>query len=84
VPSLRVSLADKTHNAEAILRDYLREGEATFVRFNGGAEGTRWYYESLLGEFERLIAGELCERLRRAVEGFTLAPLPRAVFPGME
>jgi (p)ppGpp synthase/HD superfamily hydrolase len=70
-PSLRVSLADKTHNAEAILRDYLREGEATFVRFNGGAEGTRWYYGALLREFERMMPGELCQRFDRAVLGFS-------------
>ncbi|MBK7115502.1 MAG: HD domain-containing protein [Proteobacteria bacterium] len=68
--SLRVSLADKTHNAEAILRDYLREGERTFERFNGGAAGTRWYYGALLECFERRLPGELCERLGRAVEGF--------------
>ena len=39
--SLLVSLADKTHNAEAILFDYRVLGEALWERFNGGAAGTQ-------------------------------------------
>ena len=42
--SLLVSLADKTHNAEAILFDYRSIGDDLWSRFNGGKEGTRWYY----------------------------------------
>ena len=42
--SLLVSLADKTHNAEAILFDHRAIGDDIWDRFNGGAEGTRWYY----------------------------------------
>jgi len=64
-----VSLADKVHNAESLLRDYWREGEATFTRFSGGAEGTRWYYRALHDCFQRKLPGELCDRLGRAVEG---------------
>jgi hypothetical protein len=45
--SLLVSLADKTHNAEAILFDYRVLGEPLWQWFNGGAEGTRWYYGAL-------------------------------------
>jgi (p)ppGpp synthase/HD superfamily hydrolase len=45
--SLLVSLAEKTHNAEAILFDYRVLGDALWGRFNGGAEGTRWYYQSI-------------------------------------
>ena len=41
--SLLVSLADKTHNAEAILFDYRFLGDRLWDRFNGGREGTRWY-----------------------------------------
>jgi (p)ppGpp synthase/HD superfamily hydrolase len=47
--SVLVSLADKTHNAEAILFDYRVLGDALWDRFNGGAAGTRWYYQSLAG-----------------------------------
>ncbi|MFO1503241.1 MAG: HD domain-containing protein [Steroidobacteraceae bacterium] len=71
LPSLRVSLADKTHNSESILRDFLRDGEAVFDKFGGGAAGTRWYYRTLAEVFSRRLPGELCERYRRAVEGFS-------------
>jgi len=40
--SLLVSLADKTHNARAILNDYRVLGDALWSRFNGGREGTFW------------------------------------------
>src|SRR5437868_10096762 len=38
--SLLVCLADKTHNATAILSDLRRIGEDLWPRFNGGKEGT--------------------------------------------
>jgi len=41
--SLLVSLADKTHNAEAILFEYQALGDALSPRFTGGADGTRWH-----------------------------------------
>src|SRR5918911_197645 len=44
-PSVRlVSAADKLHNARAILADYRVLGESLWKRFNGGKEGTLWYY----------------------------------------
>ena len=68
--SLLVSLADKTHNAEATLFDYRVLGDAFWDRFNGGAEGTRWYYEALAHCFAGLMPGRLSDRLSRAVEAF--------------
>lgn len=68
--SLLVSLADKTHNAEAILFDYRELGDALWDRFNGGAEGTRWYYSALAEVFSVSLPGRLSERLGRAVTGF--------------
>ena len=51
-PSVRlVSAADKLHNARAILADYRVMGEALWGRFNGGKEGTLWYYRSLVKAF---------------------------------
>jgi len=35
-----VSLADKTHNAEAILSDYRELGDELWDRFAGGRDGT--------------------------------------------
>jgi (p)ppGpp synthase/HD superfamily hydrolase len=44
---LLVAAADKLHNARAVLEDYRRDGEALWTRFNGGRDGTLWYYRSL-------------------------------------
>lgn len=68
--SLLVSLADKTHNAEAILFDYRELGETLWERFSGGAEGTRWYYRKLAGVFAEAMPGRLSDRLGRAVSQF--------------
>jgi (p)ppGpp synthase/HD superfamily hydrolase len=69
--SLLVSLADKTHNAEAILFDYRAIGDELWLRFNGGADGTRWYYCSLAEMFSRVMPGRLSQRLSRAVSEFS-------------
>lgn len=49
---LRVSLADKLHNARSILLDRHDVGDAIWERFNGGREGSLWYYRSLAGIYE--------------------------------
>ncbi len=69
--SLLVSLADKTHNAEAILFDYRVLGDELWERFNGGAEGTRWYYRSLANIFSEKMPGRLSDRLSRAATAFS-------------
>ena len=67
-PSVRlVSTSDKLHNARAILRDYRRIGEALWSRFNGGKEGTLWYYRSLANAFRSVEQNELNEELDRVV-----------------
>ena len=70
--SLLVSLADKTHNAEAILFDYRALGDPLWQRFNGGADGTRWYYGALADVFAHVLPGRLADRLSRAVKGIVL------------
>lgn len=70
--SLLVSLADKTHNAEAILSDYGVLGEALWDRFKSGAVGTRWYYQSLANIFSQVMPGRLSDRLSRAVTAFSV------------
>jgi (p)ppGpp synthase/HD superfamily hydrolase len=69
--SLLVSLADKTHNAEAILYDYRVLADALWDRFNGGAMGTRWYYRSLAEIFSEVMPGPLSDRLSRAAAAFS-------------
>jgi (p)ppGpp synthase/HD superfamily hydrolase len=68
--SLLVSLADKTHNAEAILFDHRTIGDGIWDRFNGGAVGTRWYYGALADIFADKMPGRLSDRLSRAVSQF--------------
>jgi (p)ppGpp synthase/HD superfamily hydrolase len=43
-----VSLCDKMHNARSLLRDYRAIGEPLWSRFNGGKDGTLWYYRELI------------------------------------
>jgi hypothetical protein len=74
--SMLVSLADKTHNAEAILFDFQSLGDDLWARFNGGMEGTRWYYNALVDVFSTEMPGPLSARLRRAVAGFLDGELP--------
>ena len=69
--SLLVSLADKTHNAEAILQDYNEIGDALWARFTAGKEGTLWYYGQLSKQFNDLLPGRLANRLNAAVLGFS-------------
>jgi (p)ppGpp synthase/HD superfamily hydrolase len=66
---LRVSLADKVHNARSIVRDYRREGHALWERFTQKTAGEQlWYYGGLLEFYERRRPGPLTEDLRRAVD----------------
>lgn len=48
-----VSAADKLNNVRSIISDYREVGETIWTRFNGGREGTLWYYRALLEEFKR-------------------------------
>lgn len=48
---LRVSLADKLHNARSLLADHRVEGDELFVRFNAPKEQQRWYYGQLVEIF---------------------------------
>jgi len=68
--SLLVSLADKTHNACAILADYRVLGDALWDRFTGGRDGTIWYYRSLSEVFDQAMPGALAQRLSQAVVQF--------------
>jgi GTP pyrophosphokinase len=48
-----VSAADKLNNVRSILSDYRIIGESVWSRFNGGRDGTLWYYRTLRDEFLR-------------------------------
>lgn len=66
--AMRVSLADKVYNAHAILRDIRQEGAVGWERFNGGKEGTLWYYRRLIQEFETHGSRSLLSELIRIVD----------------
>ncbi|HYF27784.1 MAG TPA: HD domain-containing protein [Baekduia sp.] len=52
--ALRVCLADKLHNARAILLDYRTHGDALWARFRQGQGiATRIYYRELAAAFDR-------------------------------
>ncbi|HEY4905283.1 MAG TPA: HD domain-containing protein [Candidatus Sulfotelmatobacter sp.] len=61
-----VSAADKLNNVRSILSDYRAIGDSVWLRFNGGREGTLWYYRALLNEF-------LGHKLNRITRDFDLA-----------
>ncbi len=62
-----VSAADKLHNGRAVLHNLRQEGEKLWSRFNGGKEGTLWYYRSLVSAFLEHGSTELVEELDRVV-----------------
>jgi (p)ppGpp synthase/HD superfamily hydrolase len=65
---LLVSLADKVHNALSILRDLQSKEKDIWKRFNGGKEGTLWYYQSLVEIFNTSPYTELTSELNRVVK----------------
>jgi (p)ppGpp synthase/HD superfamily hydrolase len=67
--ALRVSLADKVHNARSLVRDYREEGDALWARFKQRTvEDQLWYYHRLLAFFDERRPGPLTKDLREAVE----------------
>jgi (p)ppGpp synthase/HD superfamily hydrolase len=93
--ALRVSLADKLHNARSILLDYRTEGDALWGRFGQGQGiATRIYYRELAAAFERErgrmgdAAQPFVDELRRVVDAITAlaeehqGPDTRTLFSG--
>lgn len=65
--ALLVSMADKLHNARAILEDYRAIGEPLWSRFTTGRDGTLWFYRGLLAAFKPRAEGRLWHELDRTV-----------------
>jgi len=68
-PSLRVSAADKVHNAYAILRDLRNIGDGIWERFQGGPDDVLAYYQSLVRSYREAGGGRLVDELDRIVRG---------------
>ncbi|HWI70651.1 MAG TPA: HD domain-containing protein, partial [Baekduia sp.] len=93
--ALRVSLADKVHNARSILLDYRTLGDDLWARFGQGLGlATRVYYRELATAFERErdrlgpAAQPYVDELRRTVDAITAlaeshqGPDSRTLFDG--
>lgn len=65
---LRVSLADKLHNARSILADRRLVGEAVWDRFNAPRSDQLWYYGALVDVFARRRPGRHADELAAIVE----------------
>jgi (p)ppGpp synthase/HD superfamily hydrolase len=63
-----IMLADKVHNARSILADHARVGSEVWGRFSVPRDRTVWYYESLLGVFERELSPVLYDGLSDCVK----------------
>jgi (p)ppGpp synthase/HD superfamily hydrolase len=62
-----VAIADKLHNARSLLADYRTHGEIVWDHFNGGKEGTLWYYRALVDAFRSAGPIPLLDELERTV-----------------
>jgi (p)ppGpp synthase/HD superfamily hydrolase len=64
---LRISAADKLHNARSVLADFGQHGNAIWGRFKGGREGTLWHYRRLVEVFREAGPSTIVEELGRVV-----------------
>jgi (p)ppGpp synthase/HD superfamily hydrolase len=79
---LRVSCADKVHNARSILLDWHEHGEAVWEGFTAGKDEQRWYYHSLAGVYGSILAGSaLTREFQRTVQALEAAWGPGSEAP---
>ena len=62
-----VSAADKLNNLRSILTDYREIGQSVWARFQGGRDGTLWYYRALCDQFLRRKPNRLTREFALAV-----------------
>lgn len=74
---LLVSAADKLANTRAILSDYLEVGDEVWKRFNGGRDGTLWYYCELSAIFSAKLDSPLSRELARVVAELVRVTAPQ-------
>ena len=67
-----VSAADKLNNVRSILSDYRAVGESIWSRFNGGRDGTLWYYRTLRDVFLQHKPNRITRDLELAVNELEL------------
>jgi (p)ppGpp synthase/HD superfamily hydrolase len=63
-----VSCCDKLHNARSIVKDLRQHGERVWHKFQGGRDGSLWYYTTLCEAYRRLgVCPPLVEELDRTL-----------------
>lgn len=67
--TLRVSAADKVHNAYTILRDLRTLGDVVWKRFNTSPDDVIWYYDALVRSYRDSGSEPLVDELERVVRG---------------
>lgn len=70
----RVSLADKLHNARSIVADWERDGEKVWQKFQGGKEGTLWFYRSCLEIYQQNESNFWTQELARLISRLDVTP----------
>jgi (p)ppGpp synthase/HD superfamily hydrolase len=67
--AILVSLADKLHNAHAILRDFRAHGDELWRRFNvKDPQQHLWYYRSLLDVYSKRVDNWMVDELREVID----------------
>ena len=67
--AMLVSLADKLHNAHAILRDFCAHGDELWQRFSvKDPQQHLWYYRSLLEVYSKRIHNWMVDELREVID----------------
>jgi (p)ppGpp synthase/HD superfamily hydrolase len=66
VGAIRVSLADKVHNARCTVNDLELDGPAMWDRFNAGADDQLWWYGALAGAYTAHAAAGRADQARAA------------------
>lgn len=65
--ALIVSMADKLHNARAILLDFRTHGDDLWSRFRADRSGVLWYYRCLVDTYADRIESPLLDELERTI-----------------
>jgi (p)ppGpp synthase/HD superfamily hydrolase len=63
-----VALADKLHNIRCVVADYRQHGDSVWSRFNGGRDGTLWYYQAAVAAFREAGNEPLLQELSETVD----------------
>jgi (p)ppGpp synthase/HD superfamily hydrolase len=71
ISALRVSAADKLHNARSILSDLREHGPSVWERFNAPADAQSWYYSEVAGILRHRHDSVLTRELGRVVGELT-------------